>query len=123
MTKETGLADTLYDWGESVANGDDQVGSFGARQMCTSILLTDKDIHIETVRELADALDIEPVNMVWLGGEALAEDTHGVDFKWWCLCPIEIEATLKHCGYTGGWSETGDPMCFVAGPVTNGDNQ
>lgn len=24
MTKETGLADTLYDWGESVASGDDQ---------------------------------------------------------------------------------------------------
>jgi hypothetical protein len=89
--------------------------------MCTSIYLTDKKRFITTVRALADEMKIEPVNLVWADGLSYAEDPHGHDFKY-CLCPIDVEESLKHCGYTGEWGlDNVDPMRFVASPVPNGE--
>lgn len=84
--------------------------------MCTSIYFTDKARHVTTVRALADELGIEPVNLVWSDGSSPVEDEHRLNFKY-CLCPIEIEESLKHCGYAGDWSRVGDPMCFVASQI------
>lgn len=84
--------------------------------MCTSIFFADKGMHVSNVRALADTLNIEPVNLVWTDGSSPIEDEHGTNFNY-CLCPIDIEGTLKHCRYGGGWSKTGDPMCFIARPL------
>lgn len=81
--------------------------------MCTSIWFKDAKKHVSNVRELADHMEIEPCNLVWHDGSSPVEDEHKIDFKY-CLCPIDIPATMKACGYVGDWDKEGDPMGFVA---------
>jgi hypothetical protein len=78
--------------------------------MCTSVHFKEKDIFIGTVRGLADTLDVEPTELVW--GDEVGEP-EDMDFRY-CLCPIDVEGSLKKFGYRGHWAENGDPMCFEA---------
>jgi hypothetical protein len=88
--------------------------------MCTSIYFKDKNLHVTTVRALADELGVDPLKLVWGDADStydpLSEEMDHYDFKY-CLCPIDIEQSLKQCGYSGGWSITGDPMVFEATPT------
>ena len=79
--------------------------------MCTSVHFQGKDLFIGTVRGLADTLDVEPEDLIWDGCDARTDE--GMNYRY-CLCPIDIEASLAKCGYHGYWSENGDPMCFEA---------
>lgn len=85
--------------------------------MCTSIFFKETGEVVTTVKGLMAALNKKPRELVWgHSPPETDEDEHGRDFQW-CLCPIDIPATLRASGYGGDWDKDGDPMGFIAARV------
>jgi hypothetical protein len=77
--------------------------------MCQSVYFKDQNKWVGTVQELADFLKVKPTDLDGYEGQPL----DGPDFNY-CLCPVDIEASLGPKGYTCSVDHEMDSMCVVA---------